>query len=173
MRRLALYPIFSAVLLALLLACSPPTTTAEVSGDVVEYPPPDFRLATLDGGEIGPPDYQGEAVVLDFWATWCGPCRLQAEFLDKLHGELDGKGVRFLAVNVGETADQVRDFVAETPFPYPVLLDSADTLTSRYNLLGLPTVMVVNTEGRISFLRTGVTDNETLRKALRDAGADV
>ena len=172
MRRLAHFAILLAIS-PLLTACGQTPPAAELSEAVADHPPPDFRLATLDGGEIGPLDYEGEAVVLDFWATWCGPCRLQAEYLEELHEELDGKNVQFLAVNVGETAEQVQDFVAETPFPYPVLLDSKDTLTSRYNLLGLPTVMVVDTQGKISFLRTGVTDNKTLREALRDAGADV
>ena len=61
------------------------------------YPSPDFRLASLDGGAIGPQDYSGEVVIVELWATWCGPCRLQARFLEELHRELEGKGVRFLA----------------------------------------------------------------------------
>ena len=88
-------------------------------GDLVE-----FRLPQLAGGpDIGPPDFRGKVVVIDFWATWCGPCRLQAKFLDELFHELPADQVQFLAVDVGEDEATVRAYVEKTPFPYPVLLD--------------------------------------------------
>ncbi len=135
--------------------------------------PPDFRLASLDGGLIGPSDFAGDVVLIEFWATWCGPCRLQARFFEELHTELDGKGVHFLAIDAGEDEAKVREFVNETPFPYPVLLDPEDTLSRRYNHYGLPTVMIVDREGNISFFETGLSDTHTLRKALVAAGADI
>ncbi len=135
------------------------------------YPAPDFRLASLDGGEIGPADYAGEVVVVELWATWCGPCRLQAKFLEQLHRELDGKGVRFLAVSSGEDEATVREYVERTPFPYPVLLDPQDTLGQRYQVIGLPTVMIIDRRGVVSFLETGLSDVARLRHALKTAGA--
>ncbi len=134
------------------------------------YPAPDFRLASLDGGMVGPPDFAGDVVLVEFWATWCGPCRLQAKFLEELHRELDGKGVHFLALDSGEDEATVREFVARNPFPYPVLLDPDSSLSSRYQIYGLPTVMVVNRQGDISFMETGVSDVATLRRALTAAG---
>ena len=129
-------------------------------------PRADFRLPSLDGESLGPPDFAGRTVVVDFWATWCGPCRLQAEMLEKLFEQLDPETVQFLAVNVGEDAATVRRFVAETPFPYPVLLDGQDQLLQRYGLRGLPTVMVVDPRGEVSYTRTGVVDSATLRLEL-------
>ncbi len=137
------------------------------------YPAPEFRLASLDGPEIGPEDYSGEVVVVELWATWCGPCRLQARFLEELHRELDGRGVRFLAVSVGEEEATVREYVERTPFPYPVLLDPQDTLGQRYQIIGLPTVMIIDRQGVVTFLETGVSDTERLRYELEVAGADV
>ena len=136
-----------------------------------EYPPPDFRLPSLDGRLIGPPDFPGDVVLVEFWATWCGPCRLQARFLEELHREFDGKGVHFLAIDSGEDEATVRAFTEKTPFPYPVLLDPEDSLSSRYRIYGLPTVMIVDRTGAISFLEIGVSDVETLRAALQAAGA--
>ncbi len=138
-----------------------------------KYPAPDFRLASLDGGEIGPGDYAGEVVVVELWATWCGPCRLQAKFLEQLHAELEGQGVRFLAVSVGEQEATVREFVELTPFPYPVLLDPQDTLGQRYQVIGLPTLMIIDRQGSISFLEAGVSDVAKLRYELKAAGADL
>ncbi len=154
------------------LSKSPSTAIASSEPDT-DYPVPDFRLASLDGGEIGPQDFAGEVVVVELWATWCGPCKLQARFLEELHQELDGRGVHFLAVSIGEDEETVRQFVERTPFPYPVLLDPQDTLGQRYQVLGLPTVMIIDRQGTISFLETGISDTARLRQALKSAGADV
>ena len=135
------------------------------------HPAPDFRLASLDGQTLGPPDYAGRVIIIDFWASWCGPCKIQAKVLDELHAEVDPSEVQFLAINVGETPETVQRYVENDPFPYPVLLDQSEQLMSRYQLLGLPTLMVIDKEGAVSFVRTGVTDNGTLRRELEKAGA--
>ena len=137
------------------------------------YPAPDFRLASLEGGRMGPPDFAGQVVLVEFWATWCGPCRLQAKFLEELHEELDGNGVQFLAVAVGEDEATVSEFVADKPFPYPVLLDPEDSLGPRYRIYGLPTVMIVDRQGAVSFLETGVSDAAKLRRELAAVGAEI
>lgn len=137
-----------------------------------EYPAPEFRLASLDGRTVGPPDFAGKVVVIDFWATWCGPCKLQAQMFEKAHEEHAGDGVEFMAINVGEDEDTVRQYVDKKPFPYSVLLDPEEQLMGRYQIYGLPTVMVVDRGGRVSFMRTGVTDVPTLRREIAKA-ADV
>ena len=131
----------------------------------------DFRLETLDGGTLGPPDFPGEVVVVDFWATWCVPCRAQAAILEELHADYRGRGVRFLAVDVAEDRATVEAFVAENPFPYPVLLDPEDRLSAQVGLIALPTVMVVDTKGQVVYLQAGLVDKRRLEKLLREAGA--
>lgn len=148
---------------------SAPIGTAPAPGT---YPPPNFQLASLDGRILGPPDFAGEVVLLEFWATWCGPCRLQAKHLEKLHAEFDGKGVQFLAVDSGEDEATVRSYVEKTPFPYPVLLDPQSSLSNSYGINALPTIMIVDRQGAISFMRPGVSDVNTLRQALLAAGAN-
>lgn len=172
-RRLAITA--TLLVVALAFACSPPEESGpvieEISGPSAE-PHADFRLATLDGGEkLGPPDFAGKVVVIDFWATWCTPCRKQAEIMDTLHAELDGDDVQFLAVDLGEDAETVRKFVEENPFPYPVLLDPEDNLTYEIGIYGLPTVMVVDRDGNVSYFETGILPEEQLRKELAAAGA--
>lgn len=135
-------------------------------------PAPDFRLASLDGGEISPGDYAGEVVLIDFWATWCGPCHAQAEILKQLWTDLEGKGVHFLAVSLGESEETVRRFVEDNPYPYPVLIDPADQLSIDLGIYVLPTLMVIDREGRVVFREPGVSDGETLRRVLYEAGVE-
>ena len=130
----------------------------------------EFRLQTLDGRKIGPGDFPGQVVVVDFWATWCGPCHIQARILEAVHKDYNGKKVQFLAANVGEDEDTVKSFVRSKPFPYPVLLDSNSAVSDKLGVLALPTLMVVDTKGRIAFLRAGVTDGPTVRLLLKQAG---
>ncbi len=162
-------------LLARIATVPSPAAPASMAGGgeagLGTYPTPDFRFASLDGGQMSPRDFLGEVVLIDIWASWCGPCRLQAKMIEQIHAEFAARGVRFLAVNVGEDEATVRAYVADHPFPYPVLLDSADTLSRRYQILGLPTLMIVNPQGEIQFLHTGVVDVPTLRQKLLAAGA--
>ncbi len=142
--------------------------TAGAAGGASRYPAPDFRLAALDGGLVGPPDFAGQVVLVELWATWCGPCRTQAKILDELHREFPD--VRFLAVDSGEDEATVRRFVDETPFPYPVLLDPDDTVSIRYRVNGLPTVMIIDRQGQVSYFETGISPPATLRRELEAAG---
>jgi thiol-disulfide isomerase/thioredoxin len=150
-------------------AAGPEGAAAGPGGAAGVYPPPDFRLTTLDGGLVGPPDFAGQVVLVELWATWCGPCRAQAKILDELHEEFPD--VQFLAVDSGEDEATVRSFVDKTPFPYPVLLDPDDTVSIRYRVTGLPTVMIVDRQGRVSYMQTGISPAATLRRELKAAGA--
>lgn len=162
-----------APLAALALACGPAAGPGdEVPGAIaVGDPAPAFRLATLDGGELGPQDLAGKVVLLEFWATWCIPCHAQADILEPLYREYRERGVEFLAVDLGEDEETVRRFVAANPFPYPVLLDPEDELSWELGIHALPTLMVIDRAGAVSFVHTGVVDEDELRRVLGKAGA--
>lgn len=146
-----------------LSACAP----APPGGDATS----DFRLASLDGSMLGPADFPGKVIVVDFWASWCAPCRKQASILDEVHEELEARGVQFLSVNLGEDEETVREYVAETPFPYPTLMDPEETLGEAFEIYFLPTLLVLNADRGIVYLDSGVVDGPRLRKLITEAGA--
>jgi thiol-disulfide isomerase/thioredoxin len=130
-----------------------------------------FRLASLDGRQLGPGDFAGKVVVLDLWATWCEPCRIQARLLETLSREYSVDQVQFLAVNVEEPEAVVRDYVAERPFSYPVLLDPDNRVGGELGVIGLPTLVVIDRQGRVVSKDLGIQPLERLRSLLEEAGA--
>lgn len=130
-----------------------------------------FRLKTLEGGKsLGPPDFPGKVVVVDFWATWCGPCQIQARILDAMAATYKGKRVQFLAANVGETSETVTSYVKNKPFPYPVLLDP-DGVSDALGVFALPTLLIIDTKGKVVFFEPGLADADMIKKILAKAGA--
>jgi cytochrome c biogenesis protein CcmG, thiol:disulfide interchange protein DsbE len=158
-------------ILLLSLACARAEAPAGgADGNVPEGAHADFRLPTLDGDELGPPDFEGQVVVVDFWATWCGPCHKQAEEIAKVFEDYEGE-VQFLAVDLGESEKTVREFVAKNPFGYPVLLDPEEDVTMDLGIYGLPTVMIVDTKGEVTYFKTGILYADALRREIEAAGA--
>jgi thiol-disulfide isomerase/thioredoxin len=150
----------------LLLSCKDAVT----AGDRPPQSDLGFRLKAVDGRTLGPKDFPGQVVVVDFWATWCLPCHVQARILEPLHRDFKGKGVQFLAANVGEEESTVRSFLKDKPFPYPVLLDPEDKVSTKLGVVALPTLMVIDKTGKVALFHTGVADAATLRKIFKQAG---
>lgn len=132
---------------------------------------PAFQLTSLDGGQLGTEDYEGQVLLIDFWATWCTPCHLQARILDRIYDEYAERDVAFVAISTGETEGIVRRFVADHPYRYPVLIDPEDTLSQELGIYALPTLMVIDAQGEVAYFRPGVTNAKALRRIL-DAALD-
>ena len=132
---------------------------------------PDFTRSTLEGRRVSLADLRGQVVLVDFWATWCGPCKLQAQILEPLYAEYRKRGVEFLSVSVGEDAQTVKEFLRTAPPPYTVLIDPEDSLSADLGIVALPTVMVVDRAGKVAYFNFGIADADTLRRALAEAGA--
>jgi peroxiredoxin len=132
-------------------------------------PGPQFELPSLSGGTVRSADFAGRVVLLEFWATWCTPCRAQARILHDLYAGFAARDVEFLAISVGEDRRTVSDFVRDSPFGYPVLIDSNDELSLDLEIHVLPTIVVLDADGRIAFSRPGLSSAETLRRAIEAA----
>jgi thiol-disulfide isomerase/thioredoxin len=110
---------------------------------------PDFTLKTLDNEEITLSKLRGKVVLLDFWATWCAPCRESIPHLVQLHKSYQQSGLEVLGMNVdrGDT-DTVRRFVKSFDIPYPIVIASEE-LERNYGITGLPTTILIDKEGKI------------------------
>ncbi|MDI7260667.1 MAG: TlpA disulfide reductase family protein [Thermodesulfobacteriota bacterium] len=111
---------------------------------------PDFTLKTLEDQEISLSGLRGKVVLLDFWATWCGPCRESIPHLIQLYRSYQEEGFELIGMSLDkkEEADKVRHFVRSMDIPYPIILAPED-VSKNYGITGLPTTILIDKEGRI------------------------
>jgi len=105
---------------------------------------PDFTLEDLTGRRLGPRDFRGKVVFLNFWATWCIPCRQEMPTMEKLHRELKKQGLEVVAINFREAKKEVRKFVDELGLTFTVLLDKEGKVSEEYGAWALPLSYFVN-----------------------------
>lgn len=118
-------------------------------------PSEDFTLALLSGGELSLSEHRGEIVFLNFWATWCPPCREEMPSMQALYDELHDEGLEMLAVNVLESEDVAREFIDEFGFTYPVPMDRNGRVMLRYGVRAYPTTYIIDREGFVIGVRPG------------------
>jgi len=111
---------------------------------------PAFELPRLTGeGRLSLANLRGQVVLLDFWASWCAPCRAAMPAYQTLQAELSANGFSVLAINLDEHPDDGRAFLRRVPVHYPVLSDPAGAVAERYRLTGMPTALLIDRQGRI------------------------
>ena len=109
----------------------------------------DFSLQGEDGKTYRLSDYRGKVVVLNFWATWCPPCREEMPSLERLWQKVKDKGVVILAVNVGEDTDTIFEFSGNYPMSFPIPMDQKGEVIKQYPVMGLPTTYVISPKGMV------------------------
>jgi peroxiredoxin len=139
---------------------------ARASGD--RRPAPEFTAPALGGGEISSSELEGRVVVVNFWASWCGPCRLEAPDLEATWRAYEGRGVQFLGVNFRDDRYAARSFEDEFGLTYPSAFDPSGALAHKFGVLALPSTFVISDEGWIEYHFTGVVTEGILRNALED-----
>jgi len=125
------------------------TGCSEPSGARVGEPAPDFKLQNLDGQYISLSDLRGKPVLLNFWATWCPPCRVEMPYLQEIFEEWSDKGLVLLTIDIGEGPSQIKEFLEANNLSLPVLLDTKKNVAQRYNITGIPTTFFIDKDGVI------------------------
>jgi thiol-disulfide isomerase/thioredoxin len=135
---------------AQLLAADNSGPGADAGADIENKPAPPFSLFGLDGQQVSSKSLLGSVYVLDFWATWCGPCVASLPHMDGMYKDLKGQGVKFFAVNQQEDKDTVQKFVNDSKLSIPVLMDTDGSVCGRYDSAGaIPFTVVVGKDGKV------------------------
>ncbi len=146
---------FSGILLS---GCANPDSG---SGPATEYGPevgklaPDFTLTGLDGQEVSLSDFRGKPVLINFWASWCGPCRIEMPFLQEVYEEWNSKGLVVLAVNLQENRIIVEKFAESMGLTFPILLSPGSKIPLSYNVRGIPATFLIDVDGVIRDIKIG------------------
>lgn len=133
---------------------------AKLEKEMINEPAPQFTLTDLNGNKISLADYKGKTVIIDFWATWCGPCRMSfpgmAKSIEKLG---DGENVKFFFVNSWERVDDkeanAKKFIEDNNYPFQVLMDTENKVIESFKVSGIPTKFIIGPDGNIRFKSVG------------------
>ncbi|MGB5999932.1 MAG: redoxin domain-containing protein [Thermoanaerobaculia bacterium] len=132
---------------------------------------PDFELVNLADETVKLSELRGKIVILNFWATWCEPCKVEMPFFEELSRNSQSK-VEILAVNFDEPPQQVEQFVNEYKLSFPVLLDPGGNVQDLYRVRGYPTTFVVDATGSIQFHHVGLITDSQLEHYLTQLGVN-
>ncbi len=141
-------------------------TTPDMTGEDAAR----FNLKTPDGQSVSLEALRGKVVLINFWATWCEPCRAETAMFEKLDQELGAKGLSVLGVNAGEDAATVRKFLDDAKLKYPVLLGAGSAIEEDYSVTAYPTVVMIDREGTIVLYHVGTGSEQDVRANLARLG---
>jgi len=125
---------------------------------------PEWSLTDSNGVKVNLSDLKGQVVVLDFWATWCGPCKVAMPHVQKLHEDYADKGVKVFGVNCWERGD-AKAYMSQSKYTYGLLLDG-DKVAEAYRVTGIPTFYVIDQDGKVAFAATGMAREAEMRSTI-------
>ena len=152
--------VFLALLARGLLEREP--TTAKSGVTRVHKPAPDFAMPLPDGGQLALSEHRGEPIVINFWASWCPPCREEAPLLERAWRSYRDEDVLFVGVESRDTPEEGRAYLKEFDITYPNVVDVGGKITVDYGVIGLPVTFFVNREGIVQRRWVGAIDESKL-----------
>ena len=150
-------------------ASTPTTQENEQENESEKILAPDFTVYDLDGNEVHLSDFIGKSVVLNFWASWCSPCKMEMPDFNEKYLEI-GEEVQFLIINMTdgsrETVETASAFIAEQGYSFPVFYDTDQDAAATYGVYSLPTTYFIDEEGNAIAQATGAIDEEILQQGI-------
>jgi peroxiredoxin len=140
-----------AKLIAAACICVPALCQAVAVSDVA----PDFVLKSIDGTNTRLKEYRGQVVLINFWASWCGPCRQEMPLLERIDGRYKDAGFTVLGVNVEGKVEPARDVATKAGVTFPILVDEGQKVSELYDLESMPSSVVVDRDGVVAYVHRG------------------
>jgi peroxiredoxin len=116
---------------------------------------PAFTLQSLDGKTVTLGQYKGDVVMINFWASWCGPCRQEMPLLDDIYKQYKDMGFVLLGVNVEPDASNANGWLKKTPVSYPILYDPKSSVSQLYSVQAMPTTVIIDRQGVVRYVHNG------------------
>ena len=135
----------------------------------VGRPAPDFTLADLDGNQVSLSDFRGKAVFINFWASWCPPCRAEMPEIEAVHQEYKDKGVVVIGVDIAESEDTVRQYVQRGGYSWTFVMDTTGEVAGDYGIMSIPTNFFLDREGIIRAVKSAAMTRRAMAARLDEA----
>lgn len=123
-------------------------------------PAPQFTLSTFDGKKVSLKDFKGQVVMINFWASWCGPCRQEMPILNELYKKYKKVGFTLLGINLDEDMADAEAFIKKTPVNFPILHDPEGKVADLYKNQAMPSSYFIDSKGNLSYLHQGYRPGE-------------
>lgn len=118
-------------------------------------PAPAFKLDSMAGKPVSLDQYKGQVVMINFWASWCGPCRTEMPILEKLHAKYKAMGFTMIGVNVEPDSQLAANWLKSTPVTFPILFDTKSEVSKLYQVQGMPSTVIIDRKGNMRWLHRG------------------
>ncbi|MGH4052192.1 MAG: TlpA family protein disulfide reductase [Clostridium sp.] len=139
-----------------------------IKPNVIKTKAPDFKLKDLDGKELTLSDLKGKKVFLNFWATWCPPCKSEMPEIQKLYEETKDTDLVIVAVDIGEPLSEVKSFTSENKYTFKVLLDSDQSVAAKYEISSIPTSYFIDEDGNIISKFIGAMNIDKMKSYIKN-----
>jgi len=130
-------------------------SASQVMAETIEGQAPDFTLKSQGGQNLRLSDLRGEVVMINFWASWCGPCRQEMPLLDQLYAQYKPMGFTILGVNVEEDSQKAQELLKSVSVSFPVLFDNQSKVSKLYDVVAMPSTILVDRDGNMRYVQHG------------------
>ena len=146
----------AALLAAILALALPAWAAADPAADAVAAAPaPAFTLMSRSGKQVSLAQFKGDVVMINFWASWCGPCRQEMPLLDQIYKKYKDFGFTLIGVNVEPDSKAANAWLAATPVTYPILYDTKSKVSKLYQVQAMPTTVIIDRKGMVRYVHRG------------------